>query len=427
MARIRFFLVSIIIISFFFGSCEKDQDEISVASEDSVYLFVDEVMKYWYLWNEEVPDLDIYSYNEPGELLEDLKYKPVDKWSFIDKTEDVLALFEQGQTLSFGFYMGWNQINQLWVIISYPNSEAYKSGIRRGCQLLEIDDTPVIQISSFDSFFDNTLVTMKFKFIDLSGTTQEISLTKEEVTMSGILYQDIYQVSGKKTGYMVYDSFLEYSEEELIETMQYFKNEEIEELIIDLRYNSGGLVSLTEDLAEMIIPQDAVGKVFYERQHNSARAAENNTFYYLQEHPLNLNLDRVFFITTSMSASASELIINGLEPHMEVITIGERTSGKPVGMYGFEFQDWMMFPITNLAINADGYGEYYDGLPVDKQESDGYEYSWGSETEPCLNQAFHYISYGTFDDAVAMDFKSAEDMRISENIPQKRNLLIFRN
>ena len=85
---------------------------------------------------------------------------------------------------------------------------------------------------------------------------------------------------------------------------------------------------------------------------------------------------------------------------MDVYLIGSSTYGKPVGMYGFLFHDWYIYPVTTILQNANGYGDYFNGLPVDILTAEGLDKDWGDETDPCLSQVFHFISFGEFDDQV---------------------------
>ncbi|MBA7518796.1 hypothetical protein ES705_10869 [subsurface metagenome] len=203
------------------------------------------------------------------------------------------------------------------------------------------------------------------------------------------------------------------------------KANNITQLIVDLRYNGGGYISLAQELAEIIIPAEKTGEEFFTAIHNDNVSSNYDTTFYFSENELNLDLDRVFFITTSRSASASELVINSLEPYMEVITIGSSTHGKPVGMYSFYFQDWLFAPVTIQLINSDGYGDYFNGLPPDCIAEDGLDKSWGDETESSLSQAFHYISFGIFDNTLIATTKSSEKVLRRTNDWNKQELLLL--
>jgi len=418
------FSVVVIILSSS-SSCEKDP--AGIQSEDSIYVMIDELMHSWYLWYDQVPRVDPLDYSTPSALLDVLMYKPLDKWSFVEKKEIIDSYFEEGVQFGFGFYIRFDESSNLRVIIVYEDSEAFRQGIRKGDIIKSINGTPAGQINDFTAFFSSEPATYTFEVTGSDLTTRTIQLSKEDVNLNGVLYRNIYQVSGEKTGYVVYDSFLGYTEEEVDEAFTYFKSNNITELIIDLRYNSGGYIHLTEKIAEMVLPVSANGRPLYSYIHNNLVGPMYDTTVYCSiNSELTLNLDRVFFITTDISASASELLINSLEPHMDVYLIGSPTYGKPVGMYGFLVQDWYIYPVTTQLINADGFGDFYNGLPVDKATSEGLGFDWGDENDPHLIQAFSYISDGAFlPDKEFIEPKGAMDNNNINRYMNRRNLLIL--
>lgn len=390
-----------------FSSCEKGDKNNAISSEDSIYYVINELMNTWYLWYDEVPEIDIYQFNNPPDLMEALMYSAIDKWSFVEEKEVIDAIFQEGETFGFGFQIRFDPSNKLRILYVYENSEAYRQGLRKGFIVQSINGIPALLFEDYDEFFDENPATYTFEIIDANDVTHEITLSKSIIQENGVFYKNIYNVSGHSTGYLVYDSFLGYTEDELNEAFAYFKANNISELIVDLRYNQGGYISLAEQFANMVAPLTAIGHPMYTRVHNDivGPTYDSTTNFSLED--INLNLDRIFFLTSQFSASASELTINVLEPYMDVFLIGSDTYGKPVGMYGWLFHDWYIYPVTVKLQNADGFGDFFDGLPVDVSASEGLDKDWGDETDPCLSQAFHYISFGSFDTKSIYDLKSA--------------------
>lgn len=400
---VRNILITLALITIF-SACEKEKsDENILKSEDSVYLFVNEVMKYWYYWNNELIDVDYLSYDTPQELLSDLMVEQ-DRWSFIDKTAVVEQVFQAGEEFGFGFYLGVDNLYNLRVMLAYENSEAYKNGVRRGWILEEIDNVNVRDMESFDDFFSADPGTMKFKFIDESSTYHTMTLDKELFNLNAVFNTTVYDIDGKTTGYFAFQSFLGYAEQELIIALNNMKEWSVDELIIDLRFNSGGYISLAQTLADILVPTGKTSEIFYEVKHNSSRSEDEDLAVHFGSNSLNLGLEKIYFITNEYSASASELIINGLEPHMDVYTIGQTTAGKPYAMYGFQFQDWLAYPVCAKSVNADGFGDYEDGIVPDILVEDYHTYNWGDVYDPAISQAVNHIKYGSFG-AVAIDFK----------------------
>ena len=143
-------LISFLLPLFF--SCEKNKSLNS--NEDSIYVFVNEIMHAWYLWNDSVPYLDINSYNHPSDLLEDLMYTPLDKWSYIDYAETVEAYYEEGEYFGFGFYPRFDEFGTMYVVLVYDESEAYRQGIRKGDIIRSIDGIDPRHFQDFEFFSD---------------------------------------------------------------------------------------------------------------------------------------------------------------------------------------------------------------------------------------------------------------------------------
>ena len=128
---------------------------------------------------------------------------------------------------------------------------------------------------------------------------------------------------------------------------------------------------------------------------NQNYSSYNSTDYFQKKGPLNLN--RIFFIVSSGTASASELLVNSLKPYMEVILLGPgKTHGKPVGYFPVPVGSWYILPVSFYTVNKNGEGKYYNGLPLNGQASDGLDKDWGDLSETSLASAINYISTGSF-------------------------------
>jgi hypothetical protein len=109
-----------------------------------------------------------------------------------------------------------------------------------------------------------------------------------------------------------------------------------------------------------------------------------------------VNIDRLVFITTNNTASASEAVINGLKPYMKVVLVGSTTHGKPVGMYTFQHNDYLLVPICFQLTNSLGDGDYFSGIPVDAERIDDLTKDWGNTDESCLKESLFYTENGYF-------------------------------
>ena len=130
--------------------------------------------------------------------------------------------------------------------------------------------------------------------------------------------------------------------------------------------------------------------------------------HYFDHTVTSTGLRRVIFITTEMSASASESLINSLRPFIEVIIIGQATHGKYVGMSGFSYNDYVFYPIMFKGYNAEGYGDFVDGLPADCIVEDNLDFQLGDVNEPCLKEALYYIENNRFSNTPAKSASTKE-------------------
>jgi C-terminal processing protease CtpA/Prc len=167
----------------------------------------------------------------------------------------------------------------------------------------------------------------------------------------------------------------------------------VTELVLDLRYNGGGLVSVAQHLASLIGGVRTNGQVLSEYFHNDRNAFRNRVLRF-EPKAHALALDRLVVITTRSSASASELVINALRPFMPVLVIGDRTYGKPVGQYGITFCDKVLAPVSFTLRNANGEGDYFDGIAPTCSAPDDLERQLGDPQEGSLREALNVITTG---------------------------------
>lgn len=224
---------------------------------------------------------------------------------------------------------------------------------------------------------------------------------------------------GKKVGYLLYMGFHTDFDEELIAVFNKFKADGIDDLVLDLRYNNGGEIISSTVMATMIAGSQYKDQILAKLIFNAARTAEGKsgeyrigvpqTIEYPSGYPLiqealqsSLDLKRIFVIATNYTASASEIIINGLRGlDIEVNLIGTRTSGKNVGMEGFSTRfrnyDFLLYPVSFYIENAKGFSDYPDGFEPDIFLDDSSYYpggDFGSEDDFLCNAAYGWIRYG---------------------------------
>ena len=160
-----------------------------------------------------------------------------------------------------------------------------------------------------------------------------------------------------------------------------------------MRYNGGGLVSVAQHLAGLIGGPPLVGQVFVQFTHNDKQTSRN-TAYRFESKPQALGVSRLVVIATPGSASASEAMINGLRPYMDVKVVGDRTYGKPVGQYGFDFCDKVLYPVAFLVTNARGQADFFGGIPADCAAADDLDRPLADAREASLAEALSVLRSG---------------------------------
>lgn len=416
-------LISVLIL-FSLLSCEKEEPILSgsgVSSHPQNLAYLDGLMQQWYLWNNELPTYSTESFDDQNEMLAALLNKQ-DKWSHIQDKAEYEAYYNSGQVSTgdegyHGIYLQYATESDLFIRFSYPGSNAYNAGLTRGTKINAINGFVVGQASSeqvnesmgenkkgVTNTFDITIPS-KVKYVN--GEMVEVSaerdttiiIEKEDLIVNPILLSEVVELpNGKKVGHIVFKSFIVTAEEALENTFASFKQAGVSEVILDMRYNGGGRVNIANQIGGYLAPASADGKTFFKYIHNNDRTEENEN-QNLDLSASNLNLNRVFIIADGGTASSSELVINCLKPYMDVHVLGQQTYGKPVGSYGFENNDFIYSIISLRILNANNEGNYFEGIPVEKEVLDDVKYDWDDIREPTYYQALYKIQNGAYDES----------------------------
>lgn len=404
-------LVFFFILVALFSSCQEDIEDplyINNRIKEVVY----EGMSEWYFWKKEIPDnIDLSRYSSNETLLEGLKYKTLDKWSYLTTTEAFKKAFT-GQNAGHGVGYSVDPKDRIFLTFVYQESPAGKDGWQRGWEVVGVNGKEISAYKVGNGYdlrlgANTTGVSNTFRFRLPDGSVEERTISKAEYQSNSVLHQKIFEEGGKKIGYWVYNSFkatprVEPTKSiEVEESMAFFEENQINELIIDLRYNGGGSVDVAEQIMNYLIPKAFGQKLMYTNSFNKDKRDLNEEQYF--EKIGELNLSRIVFITSRGSASSSELVINCLSPYMEVVLVGDNTYGKPVGAFplsGFyrilRDNDIELVPITFSIANADGKASYYDGFPVGFAVADDPSKNWGDMKDARLAAALSFIHAGTF-------------------------------
>ncbi len=348
-----------------------------------------------------------------------------------------------------GFGMGLSVFNNA-VYVSYaePGSPAFKAGVRRGMQLIKVNDEIVHpDPAQLRGILRSPLLTFHFENV----VEQPLIVTLQTATYvrGSVLYHDIIDAGTVKTGYIALSGFyrLENAKADFDQIAEEFAQMNVQHLIIDLRYNSGGYLRSMEYLANLIAPAALHGSVMYAEHFNrllqerKAPILESIPFYDANGQPVYINgrranfadvdfsvsantvrfsksgslnnIRKIIFIVSSETASAAELLINIFRPYIDVKLVGSKTYGKPVGSFGIGLGRFMLYLSQFHILNANNDGYYFEGLEADIPAIDEVTKDFGDISEDALAQAMHYLTNGTEIPANRMNVRMATAVPIN--------------
>lgn len=458
-----------LLIGFSYG-CFKDNDDNATGSS-SVKDFVWKAMNSVYLYNANVPDLAddrfitdsdynsfLDGYSSPETLFESLVYdrENVDRFSIITNN-----YFELEQSLSgvakrsgaeFNFYLVPGSTTEVFGIVRLilPNSNASQTSLTRGQVFNKVNGT-TMTTSNYRSLFSSDTYTINLANYDdnntddisddsISDTAEDITLIKSIYTENPVYKTEVFNLNNKKIGYLMYNGFVGEFDSELNNAFGTFKTENIDHLILDLRYNPGGSVRTATALGSMITG-GFNNQVFATLKYNED--LQNNNYDYVFTDELtngtsvnSLNLDKVYVLTSGASASASEMIINSLKSYITVVQIGSTTVGKSQAsqiiydssnfgrVNANPTHTYALLPLIAITVNKNNTAVPSSGLVPDiefKEKAANYGIL-GDPTEPLLEAALNEIQisgrYSNFES------NNSDEITILNALDSKSTLMI---
>ncbi len=442
-----------------FSACSKDDDDgvdgpggpdPEPTADVVVQDFMWKAMNTWYFWQANVPDLAddrftndedyttfLQSESDPADFFDNKLRFTDDRFSFYsDDYEELtnnLSGISRSNGLEFGLFL-FDNSDDIFGYVRYvvTGSDADSKDISRGELFVEVDGQ-TLNIDNYQDllFGDNATYTLTMADIEnevIAPNGKEVTLTKEEELVENPVYiVESLDIGGNKIGYLMYNGFTNEFDEDLNDAVGQLKAEGITDLVLDLRYNSGGSVNSARLLSSMIYGANT--DELYIRQRWNPKIQEAFTAddpqaledYFADQTgdgtALNtLNLSKVYVLTTGSTASASELVINGLDPYIDVVTIGTTTTGKNefsltmvddperegapfiytpsrVNQINQE-NSWAIQPLVGRNENADGFSDYTAGFEPDIALEEDLENLGvlGEITEPLLARAIQEIT-----------------------------------
>lgn len=357
-------------------------------------------MNHYYLWRKDMPDSLSCDYTVDPVTFYKALLSPEDRFSYSIRNTDYTGNIE---CADYGFaYQKYKTLGneELLQVLYVSSGTLKKQGLRRGDWLKFLKPERFIHGGMKGGIFE------PFDTLDIKKLH---SRTSSQTT---VYLDSIYQIKDKKIGYLCYLEFEKVSD--LQKTFEKFYNNQIDELILDLRYNPGGLVNTCRYLCNSIVSEEGYEKIFQQCTYNDRlseeykrRTGSSITMEYYDVPDMDggqvlgtrlygLNLKRVYVLTSENTASASEATIICLRPYMDVVVIGEKTYGKGVGSVTIADSKYkyMLQPIIMRYYNADMETTPDDGIPVDIEIAGGYQTvkkELGDMNEPLLAAALKHI------------------------------------
>jgi C-terminal processing protease CtpA/Prc len=408
-----FFLAALLVAS----SAAFSQDDCSVVGQNS---FVRAVLDEYYLWYRELPVASPALYDSPEEYLDAVRFRPIDKsFSYIASAQATTAFYSNSQFIGIGFGSRLLSPEEYRIAQVFPNSPASDAGLARGDYLLAVNGRLVPELIASGELNaelgpSEIGYTVELTWRSLKGRESSAVVKKRPVTIPTVSQTAIFNMNGLPVGYVHFRNFVEPSIAALNATFAELRREGVVDLILDLRYNGGGLVSVAQHLASLIGGMRTSARIFVDYMHNDKQTARNRQVRF-DNPPEAISAPRVVIITSRSSASSSELVINGLNPLIPVTLVGRRTFGKPVGQYGFEFCEKIFFPVSFHSVNSVGEGEYYDGFPVDCSVRDGLNKPLADPEEASLAEALYYLRNDACSPDAAQRLETTDRGRLVEH------------
>lgn len=394
-----------------------------------------------YLWYNEILDQNPANFDAPVKYFETLKTTAVtstgksrDRFHFSQNTEKYQQLSSGGSSVGYGARFIWVKSSpprSLKIAYVEANSPASRAGLARGSDVISVDGVRVE-----DGTDVNTLLLGVYPESDAQSHTfvvqnvgvaspQTVTLRPEVVTVNPVHNTKVMNINGAKVGYLTFNTFsTANAERALKDAFDELSKQTISDLVVDLRYNGGGYLAIAAQLGYMIAGARSESYTFektvFNDQHPNVNPVTHKTITALPFVPMGLgfsvasgqalpsvSLNRVFILTSSLTCSASEALINGLRGiDVEVILIGDTSCGKPYGFYPTDNCGTTYFSIQFRGENAKGFGDYADGFSPSNTlghagvrvtgcaVQDDFSHPLGDKNEAMLKAALDYRNNG---------------------------------
>lgn len=385
----------------------ENDDSCSVTAQNQ---WVYDSMLDYYLFYDQVPVVDPDSFEDPETLLDAVRFEERDPFSFLTSTSQDELEVEEGREFGLGYNWGEEDDDTARITRVVTDGPFGRAGVERGDIIESIDGRPALEALRDGDFYDNVIFgtperpgdadwTFRDRDTDVQFTRRMVAI---EYAIDTVRYTRSYTNASYDgvVGYLLFMRFLETSEQELYSAFVEFKERGITDLVLDLRYNRGGRISIARKLASLVVGEEQQGALLQEYRFNDKYAATENYELRVSDELAGLGLRSLVVLVSSQTASASELIINALRPLMNVSVVGSATtSGKPYIQRGRDRCDARLNAVEAEAFNSVG-ASVFGGIQPDCLARQDWRQSFGTnpvtdEIEDMLLAGLNRVVFGT--------------------------------
>lgn len=364
----------------------------------------------WYFWRDDMPRVSPYPDRSLAEYFKTTLYNgsnpawPVaDRWSRMEDSDDYNRFFGEGRTLGYGVLVAGLEVagqpgRPLRVRYVEPGSDAAAQGVQRGDEIVSLNGQTAAQLIAANDFAaltpgrDGDRLALVLRG---GGGERSLSLTARTYDLQPVTQARVLtSPAGRRMGYVHVKDMVQQAQDPFDRALAQFKAQGVQDLVLDLRYNGGGLVSVAQRLASYVNGPRTDGQAFARLRYNDRKdRAENETFHF-QRPSAALGLERVYVLAGPRTCSASELVVNGLKPWVDVVVLGGTTCGKPVGFRPVSRCDTTFSVVNFEAVNARDQGRYVNGLAATCVVADDLGHALGDSDEALLAAARQHADSG---------------------------------
>jgi hypothetical protein len=385
------------------AACGGGGDGPLTCSTADEKIWLREYMDDWYFWYQSSPSPDPGGYISVDSYFNALLYQGIlpdfpkaDDWSYIVSQEAYDRTFGDGRTLGYGVMVAGLEVSghpdqPLYVRYIEPGSPAALAGLQRGDRIMAVNGKTASQMISENNYADLSPVdTGNMVTIDIrnAGGDSRVQLTATIYDLAPVPGSRIFtSPDGRKMGYVQVKDMIDQALSPFDTVFGQFKAQGVQDVVLDLRYNGGGLISVADKIASFPNGSATNGKVFASLLYNDKRSGHNESFHF-QNYANATGLSRVYVLTGPRTCSASEQVINGLRPYVTVVTIGDTTCGKPVGFLPQADGCGAVVNAVNFeSVNSRNEGRYFDGFDATCPVAEDFSQPQGSSTDPLIMAA----------------------------------------